>query len=86
MARTLELKPIDNKKSFYGKAIAIIEENGEILCKSYDTVVCKIADGKLVRLWDGYSATTMRHINAFLHTFGIAGGGKSWWDALEVIR
>ena len=33
---------------------------------------------------EGYSATTMRHINAFIEMFGISGGGKKWWDALPV--
>jgi hypothetical protein len=28
----------------------------------------------------------MNHINAFLHTFGISGGGKAWWTGLEVVE
>lgn len=40
--------------------------------------------GEFVRLWDGYSLTTMRHANAFIELFNISGGGKSWWDSLEV--
>lgn len=52
---------------------------------SYDTTVCKIdKSGEFVRMWEGYSATTMRHINAFIEMFGISGGGKKWWDALPV--
>lgn len=53
----------DRAKSFYGKA-NIIEENGEVILQSYDTFVCMINKrGAFVRLWGGYSATTMRHIN-----------------------
>lgn len=71
----------DRAKSFYGKA-KIISIDGETLLQSYDTIVCKIdKNGEFVRMWDGYSATTMRHVNSFLQIVGIAGGGKAWWDA-----
>lgn len=39
---------------------------------------------KVIEKENGYSATTMRHVNSFLQFFGVAGGGKSWWDSLEV--
>lgn len=75
----------ERAKSFYGKAFVIEKDNGEKVLQSYETEVCKITSGgEFVRLWDGYSATTMRHINSFLQFFGIAGGGKSWWDAQTV--
>ena len=74
----------DRAKSFYGKA-NIIEKNGEVILQSYDTFVCMINKrGAFVRLWGGYSATTMRHINVFIKMFGIEGGGKKWWDALPI--
>lgn len=64
------------QKSFYGKA-KVIETDGETLLQSYDTIVCKIdKSGKFVRMWSGYSAATMRHINSFIEMFGIEGGGK----------
>lgn len=73
------------EKSFYGKACIIEKDNGEKVLQSYKTEVCKITSGGLfVRLWDGYSVTTMRHINSFLSFFGIDGGGKSWWDMQPV--
>lgn len=61
-----ELTPTDGRKSFYGKAVVIVEDNGtEILC-SYDTPIIKrLASGELVKLWDGWTATTGRHIQAF---------------------
>ncbi len=72
----------DKAKSYYGTARVIEKENGEKVLLSYDTEVCKITkSGEFVRLWDGYSATTMRHVNSFLLLFDIAGGGKSWWEA-----
>lgn len=81
-----ELKPTDNRKSFYGKAEVITKENGDIELKSYNTIVARIRNGNFERLWAGYSATTMRHVNAFIDTFGVSGGGKAWWTSLEVAR
>ena len=76
-----ELTPTDGRKSFYGKAVVIVEDNGETVLQSYDTFVCKITkSGEFVRLWSGYSTTTMRHVNSFLQRFGIPGGGKAWWN------
>lgn len=84
--RIYELPNIgDRRKSFYGKAKVIEKDNGEKVLQSYDTEVCKItSSGEFVRMWDGYSSTTMRHINSFLRFFDIVGGGKSWWDAQTV--
>lgn len=80
-----DLPCYDNRKSFYGKAK--IEEIGAVfVLYSYDTPVCAYDSAKEVftRLWEGYSATTMRHINSFLYHYGLHGGGKKWWDKLEV--
>lgn len=82
-----ELFPMgyERAKSFYGKAKVIEKDNGETVLQSYNTEVCKITSGgEFVRLWSGYSVTTMRHINSFLQLVGIAGGGKAWWDAQKI--
>lgn len=80
-----ELQPNDSRKSFYGKARVIEKDNGEKVLQSYNTEVCKVTSGgQFVRLWSGYSATTMRHVNSFLDLVGIVGGGKAWWDAQTV--
>lgn len=77
----------DRRKSFYGKAKVIEKDNGETVLLSYDTEVCKInTNGEFIRLWDGYSATTTRHVNAFMELFGIPGGGKAYWDRMEVAQ
>ena len=77
----------DRSKSFYGKAIVIENEIGEKILQSYDTEVCKITSGdEFVRMWSGYSSTTMRHVNSFLQLVGIAGGGKAWWNAQPVAQ
>lgn len=80
----VDLKPIHGQKSFYGKA-QIIRVNGWVYLRSYETIVCGISPAdKFVRLWRGYSATTMKHINAFIRLYGVPGGGKEWWNSLEV--
>lgn len=86
MTTTYELKPTNNRKSFYGKAEVIKRDNGDIELKSYQTIVARIREGRFERLWNGYSVTTMNHINSFLDTYGISGGGKAWWTALEVVE
>ena len=84
--KTFELKPNNGRKSFYGKAAVIEKDNGDIELRSYNTIVARIRNGNFERLWSGYSATTMNHVNAFLDAFGISGGGKAWWMAQEVIH
>lgn len=75
----------DRAKSFYGKAKVIETDNGEKVLQSYNTFVCRItAAGRFVRMWGGYSATTMRHVNSFLSFYDMNGGGKSWWDTQPV--
>ena len=64
--RKYELSPNNGHKSFYGKAVVIIGDDGSETLYSYGTpIIKKTAAGELVKLWDGWSATTGRHINAF---------------------
>ena len=49
------LHPVDWRKSFYGKA-GVIEENGNVYLRSYNTIVCGIVDGEFRRFWDEESA------------------------------
>lgn len=75
--------PATTQKDYYGKAV-VIEDGGNTILKSYNTLVCSIdADGNFHRHWYGYSRTTMNHINDFIRLFGIDGGGKKWWDSFE---
>lgn len=82
--KVFELIPMNGRKSFYGKANVIEKDNGDIELRSYNTIVARIRNGSFERLWNGYSATTMNHINSFIDTYGISGGGKAWWTSLEV--
>lgn len=79
-----ELIPVRGRKSFYGKCKAI-EKDGYSACLSYSTIVCmKTKSGKFKRLWDGYSATTMRHIDSFCSHVGFPSIGKSVWEKMTV--
>lgn len=73
-----------SQKSFYGKAKMCLH-NDEMLLKSYDTIVCKLdAKGHFIRLWDGYSATTMKHINSFRVACFLPKISKKEWEKMEV--
>lgn len=62
---TYYLKPVNNQKSFYNKATVTIKNGIETLY-SYNTPIIKRLDnGTLVRLYDGWTATTGKHIKAF---------------------
>lgn len=78
------LAPIDHHKSFYNKCY-VVEENGWFVLTSYETEVAKgDRNGNFVRLWDGWSATTARHVNAFRADLGLPAISKSEWDKMEV--
>lgn len=79
------LIPNDGRKSFYGKAVVYECKNGVKLLKSYSTIVCMIDENReFIRLWNGYSATTQRHVNAFLTYYGKNTMNKSEWERMEV--
>lgn len=64
--RKFELMPNDGHKSFYGKAIVEIDNEGSETLYSYGTpILTKRTNGEMVKHWDGWSATTGRHIKAF---------------------
>ena len=61
-----ELTPVDGRKSFYNKCYVEVEDDGTEILYSYTTPIIKcLPDGKLIRLYDGWTATTGRHIEAF---------------------
>lgn len=73
-----ELIPADGHKSFYGKAVVFNHVSGLKVLKSYNTYVAAIMpDGTFVKLWDGWSATTGRHLSAFSSQYQ---GKKAWCD------
>ena len=75
------LKPNGTQKSFGGKAIVKEYENGDKILFSYLTPILKqTKEGKLIRLWEGYSATTGRHVESF------AGITSKHFKNMEVIK
>lgn len=63
-----QLKPLENTvNSFYGKA-KVLFCNGRYTLYSYNRPVLSYyaSDNMLRKEWDGYSATTARHIAAFV--------------------
>lgn len=74
-----EPSPTDGRKSFYGKARVEVMDDGTETLFSFNTAVMrKMPDGKLVRLYDGWTQTTGRHIKAF------CGLTKSEYDKMPV--
>lgn len=60
-----ELTPT-RQKSFYGKAIVEELSNGISVLYSYGTRIMEMKpNGEMRRIWDGWSATTGKHIASF---------------------
>ena len=69
MAKRELIPRFDGRKSF-GKKAWVIDENGELVLKSYDTLVARIKGGK-AEVRGLYSQTTTRHIKEFLRQSGM---------------
>lgn len=67
-----ELMPAGGRKSFYGKAVV----DGDTLYSYGTKIMTKNSDGTFTRHWNGWSATTGRHIKAF------SGLDKKGYEAL----
>ena len=82
--KSFALIPCDSQKSFYGKAYVVENKNIHVL-RSYSTFVCyyNSETREFVKLWDGYSATTMRHIASFRDHYGLSAIGKKEWESME---
>ena len=67
-ARTYELSPLAGRsRTFRGRATVGVAADGTKVLRSYGTdVLMALPDGRAVRLWNGWSAQTGRHISAFL--------------------
>ena len=83
MINTFELPGMEGQKRFYGKAIVSTIGNDKYLT-SYKTVVCGIVNGEFVKYWNGYSNTTMKHINSFRLMNGMDKISKSEWDNMTI--
>ena len=61
-----EIVPNDSHKSFYGKAWEFTDYNGDTVLVSYQTRVARITPEGKCEVKALYSATTTRHIKAWL--------------------
>lgn len=84
MIDLVELLPNNGQKLFGGKAVIVKSEHLDVLY-SYRTPVAMIirnGGSNFVRLWDGYSSTTMRHINTFRSIYGLDAISKKEWEKM----
>lgn len=72
------------QKSYYKKAYVLEDESKNIYLQSYDTIVCGIVDGSFKKYWDGYSVTTMNHINDFRIQNNLEVMRKKEWNSLKI--
>lgn len=78
-----EVIPHNGRKSFYGKAI-VTEVDGSKTLTSYTTDVARIdKEGHFIKLWNGYSVTTMNHVNAFRIMNELNALTKKEWESME---
>ena len=75
------------QKSYYKKAEVIEDRFGNKRLKSYNTIVAEITKkGKFERLWEGYSKTTMNHVNDFRKENGLEIINAKEWKKMEVVK
>ena len=70
-------------EGFGGRALIIPTDSGYIL-QSYYTKVAEIRDGEFLKLWSGFSVTTLKHINLFRRFANMNTLSKREWIELEV--
>ena len=61
------------------RAVVLNYDVDAVLLKSYKTVVAAIIGGEFVKLWRGYSVTTLKHVNAFLAAYNGKQFNKREW-------
>lgn len=61
------------------RAITIKADGFEFL-QSYDTLIIEVDTNArtIKKLWDGYSKTTLKHVNEFLKGYGLTFNKKEW--------
>lgn len=67
--------------------VCVLDDGTDYVLESYDTDVCTVHctfDGwYFTREWDGWTATTMKHVNAFREQFGFSHMNKYEWLMLD---
>lgn len=72
-------------EGFGGRAL-IIPDGNKLILRSYYTDVCEfdLKTEKFTRLWNGFSVTTLKHINIFRRFLALNTLSKREWIELEV--
>lgn len=75
-------------KIIFNKNNLLFIQDGEWSYKifSYQTLVSTISIGTVTRCWDGWSATTMRHINTCLDYLGLYKISKKDWLKMPIVN
>ena len=82
---TYYLKAEPDTRNFNNKATVTFTEGGARILTSYTTDVARIdSAGNFARLWNGYSATTLRHVNEFRQQAGLPKLTAKEWRGLPV--
>ena len=77
MKKMYYLMRTNGQKSFGNKAVVEIDDNGNETLYSYNTpIIIKTKEGKLIKLYNGWSQTTGKHIKSF------CGLNKAQFEAL----
>jgi hypothetical protein len=82
-----DLPPVaSGKKSNYGKAFMAHNVSFGRILYSYNTPICATTgNGLFVKIWNGYSYTTARHINDFIafERLTCSGLNKKQWENMK---
>lgn len=86
-----ELKAIkENENGFtlegFGNRAVVYPFEGGYILQSYYTEVACITDGKFYKLWDGFSVTTLKHINAFRKWANMNTLSKREWIETDLLN
>ena len=71
-------------EGFGGRAIIKPDNNGNLILQSYYTDVCSynLKSDKFTKTWNGFSVTTLKHINIFRQFLGLKAISKREWIEL----
>ena len=72
-------------EGFNRRASIRVNEDGTAILTSYYTDVAAIKNGIFFKLWDGFSATTLKHVNLFREYYGMDALNKRGWIETETI-
>jgi len=69
----------------FGNRALIIPNGNELILRSYYTDVCRynLETDTFIKTWDGFSVTTMKHINIFRQFLGMNTLSKREWIELN---